>query len=120
MIAVSGFALSSPLPHYYPTHAEDIASLKEAASTAARGMLKYYHGNEPGQTPGTLDNTWWEAGAMFMTLVQYWRVSGDSSHNDITTQGLQWQAGDDHDYLPANSTAYLVRGPSATPSPGTY
>ncbi|KAB8264335.1 glycoside hydrolase [Aspergillus pseudonomiae] len=107
MIAVSGFALRIPLPHYYPTHAKDIASLKEAASTAARGMLKYYHGNEPGQTPGTLDNTWWEAGAMFMTLVQYWRVSGDSSHNDITTQGLQWQAGDDHDYLPANSTAYL-------------
>ncbi|KAK6827022.1 hypothetical protein RU639_004567 [Aspergillus parasiticus] len=86
---------------------EEIESLKDAASTAARGMLKYYHGNEPGQTPGTLDGTWWEAGAMFMTLVQYWRVSGDSSHNDLTTQGLQWQAGDNHDYLPANSSAYL-------------
>ncbi|KAE8331046.1 glycoside hydrolase [Aspergillus sergii] len=95
MIAVSGLAL------------KEIESLKDAASTAARGMLKYYHGNEPGQTPGTLDGTWWEAGAMFMTLVQYWRVSGDSSHNDLTTQGLQWQAGDNHDYLPANSSAYL-------------
>ncbi|KAE8139471.1 glycoside hydrolase [Aspergillus pseudotamarii] len=107
MIAVSGLALSiSPLQNY-PAHAEELASLKDAASTAARGMLKYYHGNEPGKTPGTLEGTWWEAGAMFMTLVQYWRVSGDSSHNDLTTQGLQWQSGDDHDYLPANSSAYL-------------
>ncbi|KAE8386170.1 glycoside hydrolase [Aspergillus alliaceus] len=84
-----------------------IGSVKEAASTAALGMLKYYHGNEPGQTPGTLDGTWWEAGAMFMTLVQYWHASGDSSHNEITTQGLQWQAGENHDYQPANSSAYL-------------
>ncbi|KAE8343474.1 hypothetical protein BDV24DRAFT_172872 [Aspergillus arachidicola] len=107
MIAVSDLAPSISLSHNYLAHAEEIESLKDAASTAARGMLKYYHGNEPGQTPGTLDGTWWEAGAMFMTLVQYWRVSGDSSHNDLTTQGLQWQAGDNHDYLPANSSAYL-------------
>ncbi|KAB8273807.1 glycoside hydrolase [Aspergillus minisclerotigenes] len=107
MIAVSDLAPSIPLSHNYPAHTEEIESLKDAASTTARGMLKYYHGNEPGQTPGTLDGTWWEAGAMFMTLVQYWRVSGDSSYNDLTTQGLQWQSGDDYDYLPANSSAYL-------------
>ncbi|KAF7587100.1 hypothetical protein BBP40_007720 [Aspergillus hancockii] len=85
----------------------DTASVKDAASTAALGMLRYYHGNEPGKAPGTLDGTWWEAGAMFMTLVQYWRASGDTSHNEITVQGLQWQAGENHDYQPANSSAYL-------------
>ncbi|KAE8375744.1 glycoside hydrolase [Aspergillus bertholletiae] len=107
MIAVSNSAPNISRWTHDSADAYEIESLKDAASIAARGMLKYYHGNEPGQTPGTLEGTWWEAGAMFMTLVQYWRVSGDSSHNDITTQGLQWQAGEDHDYLPANSSAYL-------------
>jgi hypothetical protein len=29
--------------------------------------MKYYKGNEPGQTPGLIpgDYNWWEAGAMF-------------------------------------------------------
>jgi mannan endo-1,6-alpha-mannosidase len=43
-----------------------IESIKKAASTAAYGMMTYYHGNETGQIPGLLPQPyyWWETGAM--------------------------------------------------------
>ncbi len=71
-------------------------------------MMSYYHGNESGQIPGTLEGTWWEAGAMFMTLIQYWHFTGDASYNSVVTQGLLFQVGENEDYMPANYTAYIV------------
>lgn len=71
-------------------------------------MMSYYHGNESGQIPGKLPDTWWEGGAMFMTLIQYWHFTGDSSYNDVVTQGMLWQAGENADYMPSNWSSYLV------------
>lgn len=85
-----------------------IESLKDAASTAAKDMVSYYHGADPGQIPGKLPGTWWEGGALFMTLIQYWHFTGDSQYNNITTQGMLWQAGAGADYMPANWSNYLV------------
>jgi mannan endo-1,6-alpha-mannosidase len=37
--------------------------------------MKYYHGDDPGGTPGILggDNTnWWLAGAVMGQMVEYW------------------------------------------------
>ncbi|OJZ92420.1 glycosyl hydrolase [Aspergillus piperis CBS 112811] len=84
----------------------DEQSIKDAARTTAFNMMSYYHGNESGQTPGKLPDTWWEGGAMFMTLIQYWYWTGDSSYNEVTTQGMLWQKGD-NDYFPANDSNYL-------------
>ncbi|GKZ37544.1 hypothetical protein AbraIFM66950_009129 [Aspergillus brasiliensis] len=84
----------------------DEQSIKNAARTTAYNMMSYYHGNESGQTPGKLPDTWWEGGAMFMTLIQYWYWTGDSSYNEVTTQGMLWQKGD-NDYFPANDSNYL-------------
>ncbi|KAE8371881.1 glycosyl hydrolase family 76-domain-containing protein [Aspergillus bertholletiae] len=81
-------------------------SIKDAASTAAYGMMHYYHGNESGQIPGKLPDTWWEGGAMFMTLIEYWHFTGDSTYNDEVSEGMQWQAGDG-DYMPSNWSSYL-------------
>ncbi|GME26211.1 hypothetical protein GTA08_BOTSDO03633 [Neofusicoccum parvum] len=69
-------------------------------------MMKYYTGNQTGQIPGELPQPfyWWEAGSMFMTMVEYWYYTGDSTYNDVTTQALQFQVGDDNDYMPANQT----------------
>ena len=41
-------------------------SIKQAASTVAYDMMKYYTGNNTGDIPGNLPNPyyWWEAGAM--------------------------------------------------------
>lgn len=71
-------------------------------------MMVYYHGNETGQIPGKLPDTWWEGGAMFMTLIWYWHFTGDDSYVPVTQQGMYWQAGENHDYMPSNYSRYLV------------
>jgi mannan endo-1,6-alpha-mannosidase len=68
--------------------------------------MTYYTGNETGGTPGNLPAPyyWWEAGAMFMTLINYWYYTGDASYNNETVQAILWQAGPDYDLKPANQT----------------
>ncbi|KAI1098666.1 glycoside hydrolase family 76 protein [Jackrogersella minutella] len=82
------------------------SAIKSAASTIAYGLVKYYTGNNTGDVPGNLPDPyyWWEAGAMFGTLIDYWAFTGDSSYNDITFQALQHQTGDDADFMPSNQT----------------
>ncbi|KAG7289696.1 hypothetical protein NEMBOFW57_006072 [Staphylotrichum longicolle] len=86
------------------------------ASTAsiAWDMMQYYKGNMSGQTPGILpgpppagDYYWWEGGAMWGTLIDYWKMTGDESYNDVITQAMLWQVGPDKDYMPPNVTASL-------------
>ncbi|KAI0157264.1 glycoside hydrolase family 76 protein [Xylariaceae sp. FL1272] len=81
-------------------------SIKQTASTVAYGLLKYYTGNVTGDTPGNLPDPyfWWEAGAMFGTLIDYWFYTGDDTYNDITIQAMLHQAGDDADFMPTNQT----------------
>jgi mannan endo-1,6-alpha-mannosidase len=86
----------------------DPNSFKQAASTAAYDMVSYYQGNQSGQIPGKLPGTWWEGGAMFMTIMQYWHWTGDDSYNDITTTGMMLQAGENYDYMPKNWSSYIV------------
>ncbi|KAH8888700.1 cell wall glycosyl hydrolase [Thozetella sp. PMI_491] len=84
----------------------DDASVKKAASTIAFGLMKYYTGNNTGDVPGNLPDPyfWWEAGAMFGTLIDYWFLTGDTSYNEATTQAMLHQAGPDKDFMPLNQT----------------
>lgn len=68
--------------------------------------MKYYTGHQPGGVPGNLPDPyfWWEAGAMFGGLIDYWFYTGDSQFNDIVTQGMLWQAGPDSNFMPPNQT----------------
>lgn len=81
-------------------------SIKSAASQIAYGMVKWYTGNNTGDVPGNLPSPyyWWEAGAMFGSLVDYWYYTGDSTYNDITTQAMLFQVGPNDDYMPPNQT----------------
>ena len=81
-------------------------SIKQAASTIAYGMVKYYTGNNTGDVPGNLPSPyyWWEAGAFFGALIDYWYYTGDTTYNDITTQAMLWQVGPTNDYMPPNQT----------------
>ncbi|KAI9647914.1 hypothetical protein NHQ30_004303 [Ciborinia camelliae] len=45
---------------------------------------------------------WWESGAMWGTLIDYWYYTGDSSYNDDAMEGIQWQRGEHLDMMPAN------------------
>lgn len=69
-------------------------------------MMSYYKGNTSGNTPGLLPQPyyWWEAGAMFGALIDYWYYTGDSTYNDIVTEAMLFQTGSKNDFMPANQT----------------
>ena len=41
---------------------------------------------------------------MFNSLINYWYYTGDDTWNDVTTQALLWQAGDNAAFMPANQS----------------
>ena len=90
------------------------ADIKATAADIAWDLLQYYKGNTSGQTPGILpgpppagDYYWWEAGAMWGTLIDYYKLTGDDSYNKLITDAMLWQVGPDKDYMPPNVTASL-------------
>lgn len=76
-------------------------------------MMTYYTGNVSGEwnIPGILPASpayyWWESGAMWNTLIDYWHITGDSSYNDVTSQGMLFQVGPYQDYMPPNQSKQL-------------
>jgi hypothetical protein len=80
-------------------------------------MMSIYKGNESGHIPGLLppplpNNAiggyyWWECGAMFGSLIDYWYYTNDTSYNDVVMQGMLFQVGASKDYQPINQTASL-------------
>ncbi|KAH7007802.1 glycoside hydrolase [Macrophomina phaseolina] len=81
-------------------------SIKDVTSNIAYGMMKYYTGNNTGDVPGNLPDPyyWWHAGAMFMSMVEYWYYTGDNTYVEVTKQAILHQAGDEFDFMPANQT----------------
>jgi mannan endo-1,6-alpha-mannosidase len=79
-------------------------------------MMSYYTGNQPGQVPGLLPGSlscnpnadgiycWWEAGAMWGALINYWQYTNDSSYNSIISDSLQFQRGPQNNFNPPNQT----------------
>ncbi|KAH8654546.1 putative cell wall glycosyl hydrolase Dfg5 [Tricladium varicosporioides] len=84
----------------------EVASVKAISSSLASGLVKLYNGNQTGQIPGILPAPyfWWESGAMFDSLIQYWHLTGDSQYNSIISQALQFQQGPDSNYMPLNQS----------------
>ncbi|KAL1306787.1 hypothetical protein AAFC00_005448 [Neodothiora populina] len=110
--AVSLLCFSSLLPQLSHALTIDVTnsdSIKAASSQVAYGMMKYYTGNHTGDVPGNLPAPyyWWEAGAMFGHMVEYWYYTGDTTYNEEVTQALQHQIGDDSDFMPANQSKSL-------------
>lgn len=86
-------------------------SIKDTAATMAYDMMTYYKGNQSGGIIGVLPGPppnpswgyyWWESGAMWGTLIDYWHYTGDTSYNDVTEKGIQWQVGEHDDMMPSN------------------
>ncbi|KAM7185116.1 putative glycoside hydrolase [Naviculisporaceae sp. PSN 640] len=91
------------------------ASIKSAAKLVARNLMSYYHGDEPGQTPGILPGPppngayyWWEGGALWGTMIDYWSTTRDATWNPQTSYSLIFQSNAPSDnYMHANWTASL-------------
>lgn len=58
------------------------SSIKSASSTIAFDMMTLYTGNNTGDNPGNLPQPyyWWEAGAMFMHMVDYYYCTWNAQH----------------------------------------
>jgi mannan endo-1,6-alpha-mannosidase len=76
--------------------------------------MSYYKGNQSGQTPGILpgpppdgDYYWWEGGALWGTMIDYWHYTGDTSYNDVITEAMLHQVGENQNYMPRNHTLSL-------------
>jgi len=42
---------------------------------------------------------WWQAGAMFGTLLDYWHYTGDDQYNEMVREGLMHQFGEHNDLV---------------------
>ena len=67
-------SLAAGLVNCIDVDLDSSSSLKDASSTVAYDMMKSYTGNNTGDNPGNLPPPyfWWEAGAMFMHMVDYY------------------------------------------------
>ncbi|KAK4159287.1 putative mannan endo-1,6-alpha-mannosidase precursor [Cladorrhinum sp. PSN259] len=90
-------------------------SIKAAAKTVAANLMTYYKGDQPGETPGILPGPpphgayyWWEAGALWGTLIDYWYYTGDTAYNNEVERCLIFQANSpENNFMPPNWTASL-------------
>ncbi|PYH99844.1 mannan endo-1,6-alpha-mannosidase [Aspergillus ellipticus CBS 707.79] len=82
-------------------------SIKNAASTASFNTMSNYTSNHTGSAPGAIPSDWWEGGALFTTLIQYWYFTGDTSNNPAVSEGMYWQRGSGNNYMPSNSSSYM-------------
>lgn len=88
---------------------DDPQSIRDAAKTAAEKMVGWYSGKAftiPGLLPGPY--YWWEAGAMFGSLIDYWYYTGDESYNAIVTEALLFQVSN-WDFVPFSFSYYSGR-----------
>lgn len=71
--------------------------------------MSIYTGNRTGDVPGNLPAPyfWWECGAMFGTMIDYWYYTGDETYNDETTQAMLHQVGPLDNYMPPNQSSTM-------------
>ncbi|TVY58383.1 Mannan endo-1,6-alpha-mannosidase DCW1, partial [Lachnellula suecica] len=79
-------------------------SIKSAASTIAHDAMSYYTGNKDPTMLGILPQPyyWWEAGALWGTMISYWHYTNDSTYVQEVGQAILSQSGPKTDFLMAN------------------
>lgn len=85
---------------------DDSSSIGTGLAAIADGLMHYYPGNLPGQTVGMFCNPyyWWEAGAAWGSLIDYWYYTGDETYNQDVKDSLLHQVSPTYDYMPENQT----------------
>ena len=67
--------------------------------------MNYYKNNQSdtaASSVGTLPTPlyWWEAGAVWGGLIDYWAYTNDTSFNPTVTQAMLAQTGTDNNFMP--------------------
>ncbi|KAI0852805.1 glycoside hydrolase family 76 protein [Daldinia vernicosa] len=115
--------VSNPLVWFLAAHGalagltvdvENTDSIKAAAALVAEDLMGLYDGEKPGNIPGILpgvddgDIGWWTGGVLWDTLLDYKTRSGESKYDETISRGIQWQVGQNDDFLPANWSATVA------------
>ncbi|KAL5120813.1 hypothetical protein ACEQ8H_001294 [Pleosporales sp. CAS-2024a] len=87
-------------------------SIKNVSSKVAKQLVAQYATMDDkgvhilGGYPGILylPFYWWEAGAMFGTLLDYWHYTGDDQYNGLIRDALIHNFGENLDLMPANQS----------------
>lgn len=84
----------------------DETSRNSGLKLLAKGLMDYYTGNNSGGTPGMFawPYYWWEAGAAWGSMLDYWYYTGDDTWNDVLKTSLLFQIGTNWDYIPSNQS----------------
>ena len=93
------------LTNAIPLDVNSTESITNASATLAYGLMSWYQNNQtatPETAVGTLPAPlyWWEAGAVWGGMIDYWAYTNDTSYNPTVTQALQAQVGPDNNYMP--------------------
>jgi mannan endo-1,6-alpha-mannosidase len=103
--AVAGLTTLFPLATAISLNVNSTNSIKNASTTVAYGLMSWYQNNQS-STPATAVGTlpaplyWWEAGAVWGGMIDYWAYTNDTSYNPTVTQALQAQVGPNNNYMP--------------------
>ncbi|KAK5118824.1 hypothetical protein LTR62_000033 [Meristemomyces frigidus] len=87
-------------------------SIRNASAALAFGTASWYQNNQSSTAAtavGTLPAPiyWWEAGAMWGGLIDYWAYTNDTSYVETVQQALMAQVGPDNNYMPPAYDASL-------------
>lgn len=84
----------------------DSGSIQYTTSQIVQGLLNYYAGDEYGKPVGlfTAPYYWWESGAAWGSMLDYWWYTEDDQYNELIKEALLAQVGDKWDYVPLNQS----------------
>lgn len=84
----------------------DPESIRTAAGTIAGHILDYYNTSDPDRPVGLFipPYFWWQSGAAWGSLLDYWYYTGDTQYNHYIKESLLAQVGENKDYVPLNQT----------------
>lgn len=83
----------------------DDQSVIGAAKTIADDLISYYVGNSTAAVASVLPYPpyfWWETGAMWGVMLDYWYATGDDTYNAQASVSIQAQVGEHQDFMPAD------------------
>jgi len=91
--------------HSIQLNVSSSASIRNASTALAYNLMSWYQNNQSstavtavGTFPAPL--YWWEAGAIWGGMIDYWAYTNDTSYNPTITQALLAQVGPDNNYMP--------------------
>lgn len=106
LTAAMAVLLDGSLVTAVPLDVNSASSISQASSILARTLQAYYTNNQP-STPADQVGIiqvpplyWWESGAIWGGMVDYWAYTGDETYLGDTQRALIAQIGPDRNYMP--------------------